>query len=284
MSNRNLYFYLLPLALCLLPFREALALRIVSLLPSNTEILESLGAGEEVVGVTVFEPKKQNREWIGDLVHPNMEKIVSLKPDMIAAGLWKSSRAAPRLRAMGYRVVEIPNPRSVQDLYETIRRLAEAIGRPERADPVIAGMKRRFSRLQRVSRQWPRPFRAYIEISRGHWTPGGPDFITETFRMAGADNIFSDIPEEAAQVSSEVIVRRNPEVIITFAIPKEEIARRPGWRMIEAVKRGAILDDLDRDALSRPSPRLLDGLEQLSARLQNLPLSTAGTDVKGAAH
>ena len=92
-------------------------MRIVSLLPSNTEILDALGAGSEVVGVTPHDtpnPLFPNRANVGDLLHPNIERIVALKPDLIVAGTWHSSRAVPRLQSMGYNVIEVPLPHSMQ--------------------------------------------------------------------------------------------------------------------------------------------------------------------------
>src|SRR5688572_14252902 len=104
--------------------------RIVSLLPSNTEILESLGVGSAIVGVTIFDRDEPGRARVGDLVHPHMEKIVSLKPDLVVAGQWKDSRVVPRLRSMGYRVIEVPNPDSLEALYASITQVAKEIERP----------------------------------------------------------------------------------------------------------------------------------------------------------
>ncbi len=252
----------------LLSTGAASAARIVSLLPSNTEIIESLGDGSEIVGVTEFEKDTlpgTRRVVIGDFVNPSIEKIVSLKPDLIVAGAWESSRTVPELRRLGYRMVEVHNPRSIADLYQTVRQLAAATGRAEQGKRVISLLAQRRKDLQ--SRRPNQPLKTYIEIDRPQWTVGGIDFLSEALADAGAFNIFSDLQKEAGQVSSEVVIERNPDLIITLADKKEDILRRPGWGNIAAVRHGWIIDDIDPNRLTRPSPRLWDGIEQIEQRI-----------------
>jgi iron complex transport system substrate-binding protein len=249
-------------------------MRIVSLLPSNTEILDSLGASDEVVGVSNFDKLDPHRktapERVGDLIQPNLEKIVSLKPDLIVAGLWKSSRAVPSLRSLGYSVLEIPSAHSIAEIYDSIRTIAKAIGRPAGAGPIIEDMRSRLVKVQERSRRLPQRYRVYIEIDRGNWTVGGQDFISEAAAIAGADNIFSDLRQPAASVSPETIVKRNPEVVICFDAHRDEIVARPAWNSMTAVQKGWIIDNLDPDELTHPSPRLAAGVEALLLRLEGL--------------
>jgi ABC-type Fe3+-hydroxamate transport system substrate-binding protein len=196
-----------------------------------------------------------------------MERIVALHPDLIAAGYWESSRAVPRLRAMGYKVVEVRNPRSLADLYASIETLAAALGRPESAKPVVAQMKRGFADIERRARSHRR-LRAYSEVDVGPWTPGGPDYLTEACKAAGLDNIFSDLKSQAAHISMEAVVERNPEVVISLAATREEVVRRAGWASVEAVRRGWVIDDLDHDAFVRPSPRLVGAIADLETRVE----------------
>src|SRR5438132_5942402 len=121
------------------------AARIISLLPSNTEILEALGAGGEVVGITRFDRPAPGREVVGDFFQPNVEKIVSLKPDLILSGLWASSRTGSSLGKMGYAIVEIRNPRSIEEIYESIRSIARTVYRQREAEEVIRDMKSRLA-------------------------------------------------------------------------------------------------------------------------------------------
>jgi iron complex transport system substrate-binding protein len=243
--------------------------RVVSLLPSNTEILESLGAGGEIVGTTRYdailkrEPRIKN---VGDFMQPNMETIVSLRPDLIVAGLWTSSHVVPRLRAMGIQVLEVRNPRSLDELYQTIRDLAHAVKRDGAAGPVIADMKQRLENVQKNVRGRT-PVSVYVEIDQPYWTLGGHDFLTEALALAGAENVFADMDRPSAPVSPETIIRRNPEVIISFQASRQAISQRPGWSSIRAVRNHHVIDDLSQDRLSRPSPQLVEGIEALAAKI-----------------
>lgn len=246
------------------------AARIVSLLPSNTEILDALGAGDEIVGITRFDRVVAGRHVIGDFFQPNLETIASLSPDLIVAGLSASNRSTQRLRKMGYRVVEIRNPRSLDELYESIRELGRVVQRPDEAERVVREMKVRLEAVRVKSSKFPRRLRTYLEIDSPFWAIGGKDFLAEAIGYAGLDNIFSDLQRPSAQVSPEVVVQRNPELIIVFDTPANHVARRPGWSSITAVKKGWILDRLDRDALARPSPQLVTGIEALVNEVEAL--------------
>jgi iron complex transport system substrate-binding protein len=250
----------------------AWGMRIVSLLPSNTEILQSLGAAQEVVGVTRFDrlaaqPGVKN---VGDFSQPSMESIVALHPDLILAGLWTSSHVVPRLKSMGYKVLEVRNEKSFDDIYESIRILANAVGHPAAADPVINDMKKRRGEVQRRARALPRRLKTYIEIDRPYWTIGGHDFLGEALGDAGADNVFADLKRQAAQVAPELILQRNPELIISFVDKAPQVKARAGWGTIRAIREGYIIDDLVEDDISRPSPHLLIGMEALISRIERL--------------
>ncbi len=264
------YFCLLTFAICLLTCRLSLSARIVSLLPSNTEILESLGSGDEIVGVTRFDRPASGRVVVGDFFQPNLEKIISLKPDLIVSGLWASSRTGAALKKMGYRIVEIPNPHSMDELYGSIREISKSVHRESAAETVIADMKARLTRVAERAKALHSRLRAYIEIDPPFWTIGGHDFLSEALAFAGVDNIFSDLKRPSAQVSPEVIVERNPELIISFDLTQAEVGRRQAWSTIAAVKNGFVLDNLDRDALSRPSPNVVRGVEELETRIEQL--------------
>ncbi len=270
MSPKRLLATFLFFVLFALP---AHARRIISLLPSNTEILESVGAGEEIVGVTRFDDllkKSTAVTSIGDFIHPNVEKIVSLKPDLIVAGFWTSSHIVPQLKKMGYPVLEVRPPRSLDEIYQSIRVLSEAAGRPGAAEPVIRDMKSRLEKVRQRSARLPRRLKTYIEIDRPYWTIGTPDYLSEALAIAGADNVFSNLKRQAAQVSAEIILERQPELIIAFKAKRAEIRARPGWDTLPAVKSGYVMDDLPENALTRSSPPLVQGIEILIERLEKL--------------
>lgn len=268
--SKKLLSILLFVTMCAGP---AHAKRIISLLPSNTEILQAVGAGPEIVGVTRFDELLTQTTAvasIGDFIHPNVEKIVELKPDLIVAGYWTSSHIVPHFKKMGYTVLEVRPPKSLEEIYASIRVLAQAADRPHAAEPVIQNMKDRLEKVRQRAKHLPRRLKTYIEVDRPYWTIGTPDYLSEALALAGADNIFSDLKRQAAQVSPEVILERQPDLIIAFKAKRTEIAARPGWQTLPAVKSGLVLDDLPENALSRSSPPLVQGIEIFIERLEKL--------------
>jgi len=248
------------------------SLRVVSLLPSNTEIVDALGAGDQLVGVTKFDTLSSSfsRVNVGDFLNPQWEVLLALKPDLVLAGYWPSSPTAQRLRSLGIRVVEIRHPATLAELDASIRQIARDIQlSPARADALIRSMHVRLDALRR--HHAARPLRRlYLEIDPPSWTIGQQDCLNEGFDILRLRNVFEDIPRKAAQVSSEAIVEKDPQVILTFHAKAEDIARRPGWSAVSAVRTRHIITDFPADDLVRPSPRLVDGLEKLSRRLDAL--------------
>lgn len=262
-------------AVFLLLASPAFALRIVSLMPSNTEIVEALGAGDELVGVSSYDriPAGSSRVNVGDLLNPQWEILVSLHPDLVLAGHWASSPAAARLKALHIPMVEVAHPQSMEALYDSIRQIAQAIHRPSAdAERVIAGMQKRFAALAKAHAGRP-THSVYIEIDPPTWTIGAKDYLDDGFTALGLTNVFRNVPRLSAEVSAESILEKNPEVIIVLQDRAAAVARRPGWSGIRAVQNHWIIDDINANDLARPSPRLLDGLEQLDRRLHALGVS-----------
>ena len=229
-----------------------------------------LGAGDSIVGVTVYDrPVLPGRTVVGDFVNPSIEKIVSLKPDLVLAGAWENSRVVPELKRLGMTVVEVRNPTSLTELYATIKQVAEAVGKKDKACVVISDMRIHLETLHARAPQ--PPLSLYIEIDAPLWTLAGHDFLSEALCGIGLCSMLSNSTHAASQVSAETIIERNPDVIISLDATKAEIEHRPGWDRIRAVERGWIIDrnDVNPDRLSRPSPRLVEGLTQVAAQLDH---------------
>jgi cobalamin transport system substrate-binding protein len=248
-------------------------LRIVSLAPNLTEILFELGVGEQVVGVTtycVYPPEALKKEKVGDFVNPNIEKIVSLKPEAVFAERWSSTRTVARLRGLGMNVVDVPSPRSVEEIYLVIHQVGEAVQKVARAREIEMEMKKRIGIIQERAKQFKSRPSIYIEIDLPSWTVGRPSFINEAVYLCGAKNLFEDIEKPAIQASREVIIARNPEIILSLEASAAEVHQRPGWQQIAAVKKNKIIDNVPRDLLSHGNHRLVLGMEELQAQLGRL--------------
>ena len=244
--------------------------RIVSLAPNLTEILFELGVGEQVVGVTKYfsdSSQGQQKEEIGDFFNPNLEKIVSLKPTLVIAEHWPSSRTVPRLKEFGLPVLETISPTSLEEIYQIIREVGKVVDRSQPAETLIQSMKKRLRVVKERAVQLSDRPSVYIEVDLPTWTIGKRSFITEAFHLCGARNLFDDVEKRALQASKETIIARNPDIILTYTVSASRISQRPGWDQIQAVQNGRILDDFDRALLSHGNHRLIEGMEKFQARI-----------------
>ena len=247
--------------------------RIVSLAPNLTELLFELGVGSQVVGVTtycVYPPETQKIEKIGGFINPSLEKIVSLEPQLVISERWTSSKTVPTLRRLGLKVVEAPSPFSLAEIYQLMRITGKAIGRVERAEELIQATVDQVQQIREKAKLFRYRPTLYVEIDPPSWTVGSGSFVTEAISLCGARNIFGDVNRPALQASKEVIVLKDPEIILSFDASASEISRRPGWHRIRAVRNGFIIDDLDRDLLTHGNHRLVEGMRQLQQRVQKL--------------
>jgi iron complex transport system substrate-binding protein len=233
--------------------------RIVSLSPAMTEILFSLGAQDNLVGVTTFcdYPEEAKRiHKVGDFSHPSIERIVGLKPDIVIVNVPEQLRIKEALEKLGINVF-VSSPQSLSDIYTEIAALAELIDRDAVADSLIHYMKANMKQSECKSRK-----RVYVELApRPIVTIGASNFLNELLELTGATNIFSDIERDYPIVSQEVIIARNPEVIIV--LHPGDISNRIGWQKITAIKNGSVIKNLNQDHLLRPGPRLVDGFHEL---------------------
>ena len=255
-------------------------MRIVSLAPSVTEMLFKLGVGDSVVAVTDFcdyPPEAKQIERVGGFGKPSLEKLLALSPDLVVEAGLERNEVARLLRDSGLRVVEV-KIRSIDDIFEGLRRIGEAVGKPDRAEEVIAGMQAELKaiadRASRVPRE-SRP-RVFIEVGDGPlMTAGQGSFLDDVISRAGGVNVAHDLPQAYPRVSAEKVIEWNPDVIVVAHMARggdaaSEIAQRIGWSEIAAVKNGRIVRDVPHDLLLRPGPRLIDGVKALAQHLHGV--------------
>ncbi len=238
-------------------------LRIVSLAPNITAIVFALGLGDHLVGVTTYcddPPEAELKTRVGDFIHPNLELTMSLKPSLILAEDWPSSRTAERLRDLGQTVIEFPNPFSIADIYQLIESVGETLDREQKAGRLIASMKEKVEAVKQRASRLPARHTIYIENDVPTWTIGGPTFTSEAIALCGADNIFGDLDDRAPRVSAETIIQRDPDFILSFVANSEQVRSRPGWESVAAVRKGRIIDQFEHRLLVRGNHRLADGM------------------------
>ena len=240
--------------------------RIVSLAPSVTETLFALGLDNRVVGVTSFcdyPPEAKTKESVGDTLKPSLEKIIALKPDLVivstASQLEQSVR---RLVELGIPVY-VSNPRDVEGLLTSIERIGEIAGVPDRANEVTRQLRSRIDAVRDRIAARPQPRVFLILGCEPLITAGGPSFITDLIARAGGRSISAEESMDYPQFSLETAVARQPEVIFLQA-GNEDLPARLNQT---PAARGGRVYRLDDALLLRPGPRIVDGLEELAARI-----------------
>lgn len=250
--------------------------RIVSLAPSTTEILFALGLDSEIVGVSSFcdyPLKAQEKEKVGTFSHPNIEKILSLKPDIIFCTGLEQAPIIRKLRQLKLEVY-VSDPSNVDDLFDSITEMAALTNREKKAENLIEEMRRGIARIKSRVKSIPekdKP-RVFVEFwNNPLMTPGRGSFIDELITLAGGANIAYDTERPYSYFSPEQVLNRDPDCIIVAYMVNEDaskaISERLGWKEIAAVKNNRIYNDIDPNILLRPGPRLVEALTQLHKRL-----------------
>ncbi len=270
--NRAPTLLVLLFVLLTLPV-SAKTLRIVSIAPSFTEILYALGAGPEVVGTTLYcdyPAEALKTKKIGDVLNPNVERIISLKPDIVFAGNWKWN-VPEKLRAAGIQVVEVPDAQTLDDVFSRFTFIGERIGRRQQAAQLVESMRKQMDDIKNRGASDQKKT-VYMEIDAGNWTVGGPSYLTEILKVAGAQNVFSDRQEPYLTVTMESIVARNPDLLMSLSRSREEYQNLSAWRVLKAVRDGKIIDKnaIDWNSITHQGSRLIEGIGQLEQALRKL--------------
>ncbi|MDD5072984.1 MAG: cobalamin-binding protein [Candidatus Omnitrophica bacterium] len=250
--------------------------RIISIAPATTEIACALGLEDDLVAVSTYcdyPPEVKSKEKIGSFSEPNIEKILILKPDIILATGLEQAQAVGKLKTLGLRVM-VSDPKNFRELYDSILAIGKACGKDTEAVSLMNKMKKTVSAVSaKVAPVEPdkRP-KVYFEIWHDPiMTAGKGSFIDEMITVAGGVNITYDAPRPFSQFSPELIVKRDPDVIILGYMVKgegaaESLSKRFGWDKITAVRKGRVYDDIEPDILFRPGPRLADAVVRLNER------------------
>lgn len=247
--------------------------RVVSLAPSNTETIYALGRGALVVGVTEYcdyPAEAKEKPKIGGFTKIDLEKVVGLSPDLVLATSIHAKSIVPELESRGLTVFVI-EPKNVDEVVGKLVTFGKLLGATDEANKLSAQLKSRMNNItSKVATAKTKP-RVFYEIDKTLFTPGPGSFIDDLLTKAGAANIASDAKSAYAQLSPEVIIARDPEVILLgdmlFGETPAKVKERPGWGNITAVKTNRIIPVPDENLVARPGPRIIDGLEMVARAL-----------------
>jgi iron complex transport system substrate-binding protein len=249
--------------------------KIVSLTPATTETLFALGAGSRVVGkvedIAKFPPEADSIPIVAKFTGVDVEQIVSLGADLVVSGGkgFSQAPAVEQLRRANIPVI-VSYPTTVDDAIAGFRLLGQAVGAADAGNKLADDTKAKIDQLAAsVANVTHKPRLFYeIDTTGAIYTPPADSIYGEMFKLAGAD----PIPGTANYtIALEALVAADPEVILLgdaqYGVKPEDLAKRPGWGGMTAVKQGAIypIDDI---LITRPGPRIADGLQALIRAIQ----------------
>ncbi len=244
------------------------AKRVVSLAPANTEIVYALGAESKLVGVTTYcdyPAEAKEKEKVGDFANPNVEKIISLNPEVVMATGGIQKGVVEKLEKVGIKVFVI-DPKNFEQLNQNIEKVGEILGFKEEAQELVSEMREKVQQVEEKVKDLPK-LKVFFEIySQPLMTAGQNTFIDDMIKLSNGVNVGALAGEGYPQFSEEELVKENPEVYIAAKGSMNdpaEIKKRAGYRGLKAVKEGRVYV-VDDNLVTRPGPRLVDGLVEVA--------------------
>jgi iron complex transport system substrate-binding protein len=246
--------------------------RIVSLAPNLTEIVYAVGAGNLLVGNTQYcdyPAEAKNVAKIGDTMHPSVERIIALKPQVVLVSTASQLEAFTRQLDDQRIVVYVTNPRSLEEVFRSITTLADMFGEHDRGAALVADLRRRADAVDAATKQLKAVKVFYQVADEPLYTIGRDAYLTDLVRRAGGVSVTADVAGAFPRYSDESALAARPEAII---LPTGGAMGSANSTIARPLKNSpAVLNNrvykINDDHLSRPGPRLVDGLEEMAHAL-----------------
>lgn len=255
------------------------AKKIVSLAASNTEILYAIGAGDQVVARDEFSDypaEVLDQPSIGGSFGGyNNEAIVNLQPDLVLAAEINTPEQVQALESLGLTVFSLKNPSDLEEMYRNLLLVAAMTGHEAETAQLVDRLKARVARVEeKLQGVTERPL-IFYELDAtdpsAPYTAGAGTFIDTLINLAGGQNLGASLEGQYAQISLEELLVQDPDVILLGdavwgGVTAESVASRTGWEKLRAVQDEQV-HPFDDNLVSRPGPRLVDGLEAMARLL-----------------
>jgi iron complex transport system substrate-binding protein len=247
--------------------------RIVSLSPSNTETIYALGLEDRLIGVTTYcnyPPAVRDKPKVSEYSQVDIEKLVSLQPDLILADHIHKDEAIPAMEKLGLTVFAL-SPGTLTGVMHDISLLGQVTGQKEKAEALVAGLQARITSVTEKTTQLgenERPRTFFLTWYDPLWTEGANTLVNELIVKAGGVNIAADLSGHA-EISLEAILQRNPQVILVLSGMGDKntlinyIRNEPRFQVLEALKNNRVYV-MDMDIFTRTTTRTVDGMEELA--------------------
>lgn len=248
--------------------------KIISMSPSNTEILVDLGFGENLIAIDEY---SADIEGIPadipqfDMMNPDVEQLVALNPDIIyATGMSMANGNDPykSIKDLGITVVYIPSSDSIEDIYKDIMFIADSLKVSVKGEKIVDDMKAKVNEYKEIGSKIENKKTVYFEIAGAPnlYSFGNGVFLNEMIEILGAENILKD-EDKWLSVSNEVVVTKNPDIILTnvnyIENAVDEIKNRAGWENITAIKNNDVYY-IDNDASSLANQNIIKALDEMA--------------------
>ena len=252
------------------PALSASPQRVVSLVPSVTEIIYALGGEDRLVGVTDYcdwPPQARDKPSVGGMVAPNLEIVVALRPDLVVATSEGTSQETfDQLQRLKIPVFTVA-PHRLSDVLRVIARLGELTGRQSAVGPLGESLMRRVKAVENAVSPYPRPKVLYVLWPEPLIVPGRDGLVTELIELAGGASVTAQEPSSYPRFSLEAVAARAPDVIILARHGGDGTPlARVSWDRLTALPavRARRVHSVDGTYLHRYGPRVVDGLEMLA--------------------
>jgi len=246
--------------------------RVVSLAPNLTEIVFAVGAGNRLVGRTSYcdyPPEAKAIAEVGDTIHPNLEPIIALKPQVVLVSTASQLEVFTQQLQGQNIAVFVTDPHDLEGVFRSIEQIGEIVGEKDRANQLVQKLRERTNAVEQAVKQKP-PVRVFYQASgEPLYTAGRDSFVTDLMRRAGATSVTADVPGAWPKYSNESALAARPEAII---LPTGGSMGAANATVVEALRQSpAVLNGrvykINDDYLARPGPRLVDGLEEMAHAL-----------------
>lgn len=251
--------------------------RIISLAPNITEILFALGLEDRIIGVTRYcdYPKgTTEKEIIGGMIDPNLEKIIALNPDLVIGFRGNTLRVLERIKSLDLPLFALEMGASLESIFPLINKIGTITRMEKKADMLTRSLRKKYADILSALRSVRHEPKVFLSLhGMGLWTCGNESFLNDLIRKARGVNIAGDIPRKWLHFNKEQFIHENPEVIIIlsksredFSKTKERLKNEDQFEGVKAIRTGRIYL-LDENLSTRPGPRLIDAFAELARLL-----------------
>ena len=251
------------------------SIKIVSLAPSLTELIFYLGKGQDLIGRTTacnYPKEAEKITPVGAFGQPSLEKLISLKPDIVVATALADENIKKTVEEYGIKFLLLPTD-DFENYKNTLKALGDALDCSNVANKEIIKFEKSLKEFAKANSQKAKRPKVYLEIwNNPYMTIGKKSFINKMISYAGGENIFGNIDKGYFNFSIESLIQSDPDIIIAPSLSADSvktIENRPGWNKMSAVVNHRIYTNLNNDLIFRLGPRTMQGIKLLHSIINN---------------